>query len=91
MAELSRTAKFYKENKAARLKKAAYQKEFNKKPEQRKKRSELTMLNRKMGTKGDGKDVSHTSKGVKLKPQSVNRGSKMDAAGDRRARGTKKK
>ena len=89
MGELSRTAKFYKENKAARLKKAAYQKEFNKKPEQRKRRSELTMLNRKMGTKGDGKDVSHTSKGVMLKPQSINRGSKTNSAGDRRARGTK--
>jgi len=89
MGELSRTAKFYKENKAARLKKAAYQKEFNKKPEQRKRRSELTMLNRKMGTKGDGKDVSHTSKGVMLKPQSINRGSKTNSAGDRRARGAK--
>jgi len=89
MGELSRTAKFYRDNKAARLKKAAYQKEFNKKPEQRKRRSELTMLNRKMGTKGDGKDVSHTSKGVVLKPQSINRGSKTNSAGDRRARGTK--
>ena len=89
MGELSRTAKFYRDNNAARLKKAAYQKEFNKKPEQRKRRSELTMLNRKMGTKGDGKDVSHTSKGVVLKPQSINRGSKTDSAGDRRARGTK--
>jgi|TARA_R110000782_G_C14798347_1_gene411605 hypothetical protein len=91
MAELSRTARFYKENKAARLKKAAYQKEFNKKPEQRKKRSELTMLNRKMGKKGDGKDVSHTSKGVVLKSQSINRASKSDSAGDKRARGTKSK
>ena len=89
MGELSRTAKFYRDNKAARLKKAAYQKEFNKKPEQRKRRSELTMLNRKMGTKGDGKGVSHTSKGVVLKPQSINRGSKTNSAGDRRARGTK--
>jgi len=42
-----------------------------------------------MGTKGDGKDVSHTSKGVVLKPQSINRGSKTNSAGDRRARGTK--
>jgi hypothetical protein len=89
MGELSRTAKFYRDNKSARLKKAAYQKEFNKKPKQRKRRSELTMLNRKMGTKGDGKDVSHTSKGVVLKTQSINRGSKTDSAGDRRARGTK--
>jgi len=42
-----------------------------------------------MGTKGDGKGVSHTSKGVVLKPQSINRGSKTNSAGDRRARGTK--
>ena len=40
--------------------------------------------------KGDGMDMSHTKNGVVKKPQSVNRGSKTDMPGDRRARGGKK-
>ncbi len=39
---------------------------------------------------GDGKDVSHTKGGLKLKSQSVNRGSNGDMPGDRRARGKNK-
>ena len=41
MAAKSKTAKFYQENPTARKKKDAYNTEFNKKPSQRKKRSEL--------------------------------------------------
>ena len=38
------------------------------------------------------KDVSHKSNGrVSLRPQSKNRGDKNDTAGDKRARGKKKK
>lgn len=92
---MKETAKYYSENKKAKAKKDAYQKEYNKKPEQVKKRVELNKANRKShknGTSsvGDGKDQSHTKNGMVLKPQSVNRGSNKDSAGDKRARGKKK-
>ena len=47
--------------------KAEYDKKFNKKPSQRKKRAELNRYNRKKGTygNGDGLDASH--KGGKIK------------------------
>jgi hypothetical protein len=92
---MKETAKYYKDNPKAKAKKDEYQKEYNKKPEQVKKRVELNKANRKShknGTSsvGDGKDQSHTKNGMVLKPQSVNRGSKKDAPGDVRARGKKK-
>jgi len=92
---MKKTAKFYASNPEAKAKKDAYNKEFNKKPEQRAKRAELSKINREhqksgKGKVGDGKDVSHTKRGVVLKPASVNRGSKSDTAGDKRARGGKK-
>ena len=57
--------------------KAEYDKKFNKKPDQRRKRAELNRYNRKKGTygNGDGLDASH--KGGKIKgfeSQSKNRG-----------------
>ena len=90
-----KTARYYDANPDAKAKKDAYNKEFNKKPEQRAKRAELSKINREhqksgKGRVGDGKDVSHTKNGVVLKKASVNRGSKSDSAGDKRARGGKK-
>lgn len=92
---MKKTAKFYASNPEAKAKKDAYNKEFNKKPEQRAKRAELSKINREhqksgKGKVGDGKDVSHTKRGVVLKPATVNRGSKSDTSGDKRARGGKK-
>lgn len=91
-----RTTKYYRSHPEARKKKAEYDKEFNKKPEQVKKRVELKRENREHDKKygkasRKGKDLSHTSKGLVYKKSSVNRGSKSDTAGDRRARGGKKK
>ena len=78
--------------KRAHAKKLKYQKAHNAKPEERKKRSELVKLNRKMGKKGDGKDVSHQSNGtVKLESASKNRGNTSRTPGDRKARGGKRK
>lgn len=90
-----KTARYYDANPEAKAKKDAYNKEFNKKPEQRAKRAELSKINREhqksgKGRVGDGKDASHTKNGVVLKKASVNRGSKSDSAGDKRARGGKK-
>ena len=88
---MKKTAKFYATHPEARAKKAAYDKRNDARPERRARRAELTKINRENGTagNGDGKDWSHTKNGVVMKKASVNRGSKSDTAGDRRARGKK--
>ncbi len=91
----SKTSKYYATHPKAREKRLAYQAEFNKKPDQVKKRVELNKANNashKTGrTKvGDGLDQSHTKSGLRLKKASVNRGSRSDSPGDKRARGGKK-
>lgn len=92
MAGKSKSAKYYQENPEARKKKDAYNTEFNKKPAQRKKRSELVTERRRRGIDGKGgKDVGHTSNGYRLQDPSKNRGSSTNMPGDRRARGKKKK
>ena len=85
---VSRSARYYRTHPRARAKKNAYNRKFNKKAEQRKKRSELTVKNRQHDRKY-GKDLSHTKHGLVYKKSSTNRGSKSDTAGDRRARGGK--
>lgn len=92
----SKSAEYYRTHPKAREKKKKYDTEFEKKPEQVAKRAELTKENREHDKKYGkatrrGKDLSHTSKGLVYKKSSVNRGSKSDTAGDRRARGGKKK
>ena len=86
------SAEYYRENKDSYKKKLAAQKEINKRPEERKRRSELVQERRDRGIYGKGgKDVAHTKNGTRLKDPSTNRGSKTDMPGDRRARGGKKK
>jgi len=87
-----RTAKYYAANPEAKKRHNDYQKEYNKSPDQVKKRVELNAINRKRGTygNGDGLDASHTKNGVVMKSASSNRGSKCAMPGDKRARGTKK-
>lgn len=88
---MKKSARYYAANPESKAKKDAYNKEFNRKPEQRAKRAELVKVNRERGTygNGDGLDASHTKKGIVMKKASVNRGSKSDTAGDKRARGGK--
>lgn len=67
-------------------------KKFQSSEEQKKKRAARNKARAKAikkGTvkKGDKNDMSHTKNGVVKKPQSVNRGSSSDQAGDRRSRG----
>lgn len=72
---LSSSALHYRRNKASRDKKKKYDTEFNKKPEQRKKRSVLSVLRRKKGLRGDKRDLSHKKDGtIRLAPRSANRG-----------------
>jgi len=88
-----RTAKYYASNPEARKKRLEYQKEYNKKEREVRKRVELNRENRKRGTygNGDGMDVAHTKNGTKLQRASVNRGSKTAMPGDKRARGNGRK
>ena len=63
---LSKSARYYRRNAKARAKKDAYNKEFNRKPEQRKKRSRLWVLRRRMKRNGanlNGKDLGHKRNG----------------------------
>lgn len=90
----AKSTKYYREHPEARRKKKEYDSEFEKKPEQVKKRVELNRENREHDEKygkssRKGKDLSHTSGGLVYKKSSVNRGSKSDTAGDRRSRGGK--
>ena len=91
MGYLSKSAKYYRENEDAREKHVAYQKEYNKKKSQVKKRVELNRENRRLGTygNGDGMDVSHHKGGMRLEKQSKNRGDNNNMPGDKRARGKK--
>ena len=89
-----KTAKYYASNPEARKKRLEYQAEYNKRPEQLKKRIELNKINRDRGQYADkdGKDMSHKKNGrIVEESASKNRGSKSNSAGDVRARGTKKK
>lgn len=59
----SKTAQYYKKNKAARKKKRKYDKEYDKQPWRRKAQAILKAIRRKNGTDGNGDmmDESHTS------------------------------
>tara|TARA_R100001510_G_C7594882_1_gene163369 strand:- start:15 stop:257 length:243 start_codon:yes stop_codon:yes gene_type:complete len=56
---LGKTALYYKSNPKARAKKASYDRQFQKKKKQVKKRVECNAWNRKYGKKGDKIDCSH--------------------------------
>lgn len=89
---VSESAKYYHEHPLARERKKKYDSKFESSPSQKAKRRELARHNaehdKKYGAASrKGMDASHTKSGIRYKPSSVNRGSKTDMAGDRRARG----
>lgn len=86
---MKKTAKYYKENHEAREKKNEYQKEFNKRPDQVKKRVELNEHNRKNGTygNGDGMDASHMKGGIVFEKAARNRARREKS----RLKGSKRK
>ena len=61
----SRSSKYYSSNPEARAKRNAYQKKYNKKPGEVKRRVELNRIARKKGVygNGDGLDISHRTDG----------------------------
>ena len=72
----SRSAKYYAKNPKARKKKNEYQKKYNAKSSEKKKRAELNKYNKKKGTYGNGdkKDASHRKGKIKgMESQSKNR------------------
>lgn len=88
------SAEYYRDNKESYRKKLAAQKEINKRPEERAKRSELVKKNREAGTygNGDGKDYDHAT--GKMTKASINRGRNgkngtPGTKGDKRSRGGK--
>ena len=90
---MGRSTKYYQTHPEARKKKAKMDKKINERPEQIKKRVEANRARRKAKKAGkniQGKDASHTKNGIRFKKSSINRGSKSDSSGDRRARGKKK-
>ena len=91
-SQLSDSAKYYRNHPEAREKKKQTDKKINSRPEQKEKRRELSRKNREHDKKYGkdsrrGKDLSHTSAGLKYKESSTNRGSKKDTQGDKNARG----
>ena len=72
---LGRTAKYYRSNPEARAVKASYDKKFQKKREQVKKRVECNKFNRENGTYGNGDkmDCSHKGKNIIRERQYANR------------------
>jgi hypothetical protein len=75
VASPRKSASYYRSSPTARAKKNAYNRDFNKKPAQRKKRAELAKARRKKGIMGKGgKDLSHTKSGrLVLENPSTNR------------------
>lgn len=89
---VSESARYYQTHPVARERKKKYDSKFESSPSQKMKRRELSKFNaahdKKYGAASrKGMDASHTKSGIRYKPSSVNRGSKTDMAGDRRARG----
>lgn len=82
MVKVSKTAQYYRDNPEAKSKKAEYDTEFNRKPDQKRKRVVRNFLNRLFRRKGkikkgDGNDVHHTGgmspTGARVMPASRNR------------------
>ena len=72
----SKSTKYYRKNSDALKIKQEYQREYNKKPSEIKKRTKLNAINREKGTygNGDNKDLSHKQDGsVGSEGQSKNR------------------
>lgn len=76
MATKGRTQRYYDNNPEAAAKKAEYDKKFQKRKDQVKKRVEANRFNRNNpnSVKGDGMDASHQSNGsMRLEKQKSNR------------------
>ncbi len=84
---LSKSARYYRKNKAARDKKKKYDTKYHKTASRRKYRSELNQENRRRGTygNGDNKDLSHTKRGGMVM-ESMSKNRARQGAGGKRKR-----
>lgn len=89
-SQLSKSAKYFRNNPDARKKKDANSKKVNKRPSQRKKRSELTKERRKRNIDGKGGYDLHHTKSGKIVPMSVKKNRGMKNQGGRK-KGVNKK
>lgn len=90
----SKSAKYFAKNKSAREKKNAYQKKYNARPKEKKRRAELNKYNRDKGTYGnlDKKDASHKNgKITKMEAESKNRARNGKGSTSRNKKSTSKK
>ena len=72
----SRTQTFYDKNPAANQRRLVQQSKYQKTKKGKKLKHDAYVGSLKIGKKGDGKDVSHTSKGVVLASPKANRSKK---------------
>lgn len=63
MARLSKSALYFRRNKAARDKKKEYDTKYHATEKRKKYRASLNRARRKRGLKGDPRDLSHTKSG----------------------------
>lgn len=93
---MRKSARNYAKNPASRAKKNAYDRAYYRENKDevnasRAERKRYREQAKKRGVNVNGKDVSHTKNGLRMKNSSANRGSKTDSRGDVRSRGGKKK
>tara|TARA_R100000084_G_scaffold54371_1_gene22846 strand:+ start:186 stop:425 length:240 start_codon:yes stop_codon:yes gene_type:complete len=74
--EKGRTQRYYDANPAANKKRLAQQARYQKTKKGKKLKHDAYVGSLKIGKKGDGKDVSHTSKGLRLASPKANRSKK---------------
>jgi|TARA_R100001443_G_C3251435_1_gene153353 hypothetical protein len=74
--EKGRTQRYYDANPAANKKRLAQQSRYQKTKKGKKLKHDAYVGSLKIGKKGDGKDVSHTSKGLRLASPKANRSKK---------------
>ena len=89
----SKSAAFFQDNPESRKKKDAYNKKYHKSKSRKKYRAKLNKANREAGTygNGDGKDMSHDTKGkLKKEKQSKNRARNGRGGTAKRRKSTKK-
>lgn len=72
----SRTQRYYDANPAANQRRLKQQSAYQKTKKGKKLKHDAYVASLKIGKKGDGKDVSHTSKGVILASPKANRSKK---------------
>ena len=76
MAQKGRTQTYYDKNPEANKRRLKQQSKYQKTKKGKKLKHDAYVGSLKIGKKGDGKDVSHTSKGLKLASPKANRSKK---------------